>query len=136
MAGDQARPSARRPNSRALSAWRPRTNIPRPKQQPSSGVSLRHLASRDRKFREDGRHIVDIASGLLVRRQPPERVPRKDERLRHDEVISVSDRAVEHRTFLSSACIEPPTSSDGAMFSETGIRPGSSPEQAFSGSCS
>src|SRR5437667_3124211 len=109
MAGDQARPSARRPNSRALNAWRPRTNIPRPKQQPSSGVSLRHLASRDRKFREDGRHIVDIAFGLLVPRQPPERVQRKDERLRHDEVISVSDLALEHRMFLSSACIEPPT---------------------------
>jgi hypothetical protein len=49
------------------------------------------------------RIAVDIAFGLLVPRQPPERVQRKDKRLRHDEVISVSDRALEHRMFLSSA---------------------------------
>ena len=89
------------------------TSIERSKQQPSSSVSLSHLANRDRKFREDGLHIVEIAFGPQILWQSLESIQRIDKRLRHNELISVSDRALEHRVFLSLACIEASTLSDG-----------------------
>jgi hypothetical protein len=56
---------------------------------------------------------MEIAFGPQILRQPLESIQRIDKRLRHNEFISVSDRALEHRVFLSLACIEPPTLSDG-----------------------
>jgi hypothetical protein len=44
---------------------------------------------------------MEIAFGPQILRQPLESIQRIDKRLRHNEFISVSDRALEHRVFLS-----------------------------------
>jgi hypothetical protein len=49
--------------------------------------------------------MVDIAFGRLILWQLLESIQRIDKRLRRNKFISVSDRALEHRVFLSLAYI-------------------------------